>query len=275
MLHFMKKQFTIFLFFLSLSTFAQDNKKDSLIFKLSNKIAVAQFYFNHLIYPEIAFIRDEYNVPNLLKNDSLFIKRLNDIYYKRFYPYGKMLNREFIITEDCIVGDVNEKLLDAYKLHLYSLYDNIKLPNDFFKRLETSSKEDDPFLSPYYALNTIYYLKKFHKNLNTSQKTQLKSIEQNLSTLLYNNYVVDKPWSFRKILAVKVLKINKNKNVDNIDLSELIDYYLTQGLPKSNILDIQPFTVDTKDQFLLKNIGMDKVLQLQAVSVLWIILNEK
>ena len=61
----------------------------------------------------------------------------------------------------------------------------------------------------------------------------------------------------------------------NIDLSELIDLALKYGKPNTNILDMGAFTEDTKDFFLMNNIGIDKLKQLQAVSLLWIILIEK
>ena len=154
-------------------------------------------------------------------------------------------------------------------------YNNIKLPNDFFDRLETTTKEDDLFLSSYYALNTIFYLKKYHPNLTEKQKAQLNPLEQKISTYLYTNFVDGKPWSFRRILSVKALKINNNILVNNIDLSELIDLALKYGKPNTNILDMGAFTEDTKDFFLMNNIGIDKLKQLQAVSLLWIILIEK
>ena len=77
----MKKLFTLFLVFISFSSFAQKTKVDSLITKLSKKIAASQYFYHPQLYIEIAFIRDEYNVPNLLKDDSVLIKRLNDFYY--------------------------------------------------------------------------------------------------------------------------------------------------------------------------------------------------
>ena len=173
----MKKLFTLFLVFISFSSFAQKTKVDSLITKLSKKIAASQYFYHPQLYIEIAFIRDEYNVPNLLKDDSVLIKRLNDFYYKQYYPYGKLFNRNFQITEDCITSDENAKTLEAYKLLMYSLYDNFKLPDNYFKRLETSSKLDDPFMSEYYTLNTIYFLKKFRgSTLNPTQNAQLKAV---------------------------------------------------------------------------------------------------
>lgn len=272
----MKRLFTLLLLFFAFSTFAQTSKVDSLINKLSKKIAASQYYYHPQLYIEIAFIRDEYNVRNLLKDDSVLIKRFNDFYYKQFYPYGKLLNRNFQITEDCITDDENKKNLEAYKLLMYSLYDNIKLPDDYFKRLETTSKEDDPFMSEYYTLNTIYFLKKFRgSNLTPTQNSQLKTLEEKLSSSLYTNYVVNKPWSFFKLMAVKVLKINKNQLVKNVDMTPVIDYYLQRGQPETNILDIEPVEEDIKSSFLKNNIGMDKVRQLEAISLLWIILIDK
>ena len=272
----MKKLFTLLLLFVSFTTFAQSSKVDSLINKLSNKIAASQYFYHPQLYFEIAFIRDEYNVQNLLKNDSVLIKSFNDFYYKQFYPYGKLMNRNFQITEDCITGPESVKTIDAYKLLMYSLYDNIKLPDDYFKRLETASKEDDPYMSPYYALNTIYFLKKFRGNkLTATQNTQLKTLEEKLSSNLFTNYIENKPWSFFKLTAIKVLKMNKNPLVKNIDMSVPIEYYLQRGLPKTNILDIEPVEEDLKSSFLKNNLGMDKVGQLEAISLLWIILIDK
>lgn len=272
----MIKRFTFLLLFSYFSfAHAEDSKIDSLIEKLTTKIAVSQYYFSQIVYPEIAYIRDFYNLPNLSKNDTPFINKLNDFYYKQFYPNIKFLNKNFVITEDCITDDENAKTLDAYKLRQYSLYNNIPLPKDYFKRLELASKQDDLFLGPYYTLNTLYYLKKFRTNLTVLQKQQLDILEQDLSSNLFANYVQNKPWSFRKILAVKVLKINKNALVSTIDLSEIIEIALRQGKPKTNILDMGIFLEDTKDSFLISNIGADKVKELQTVSLLWIILNEK
>ncbi len=272
----MKKLFTLFLVFISFSSFAQKTKVDSLITKLSKKIAASQYFYHPQLYIEIAFIRDEYNVPNLLKDDSVLIKRLNDFYYKQFYPYGKLFNRNFQITEDCITSDENAKTLEAYKLLMYSLYDNFKLPDNYFKRLETSSKLDDPFMSEYYTLNTIYFLKKFRgSTLNPTQNAQLKALEEKLSNSLFTNYIENKPWSFYKLTAIKALKINKNPLVNNIDMTPVMDYYLQHGLPETNILDIDPVEEDIKNSFLKNNIGMDKVMQMEAISLLWIILIDK
>ena len=159
---------------------------------------------------------------------------------------------------------------------MYSLYDNFKLPDNYFKRLETSSKLDDPFMSEYYTLNTIYFLKKFRgSTLNPTQNAQLKALEEKLSNSLFTNYIENKPWSFYKLTAIKALKINKNPLVNNIDMTPVMDYYLQHGLPETNILDIDPVEEDIKNSFLKNNIGMDKVMQMEAISLLWIILIDK
>lgn len=272
----MKKLFTLLLFSsVYFCSTAQNNKIDSLINRLSTKISASQFYFNPLFYPDIAYIRDKYNVPNLHKNDSVFIKMMNDIKYKRFYTVGKLLDKNYKITEDCITEE-NLKLIDAYKLFYYSLYDNIKLPKDYIKRLETASKEDNLFFSAYYTLRTIYFLKEYNNaQLSSTDKAQLKTLEDKISKYLYDEYIKDKPWSFYKIVSTAMLSINKNKQVENLDISELIDYFLTQGQPTTNVLDIDYFKSDTQDSFLLSSIGMDKVSQMQSIYTLWIILEKK
>ncbi|MFN8281868.1 MAG: hypothetical protein U0U67_01540 [Chitinophagales bacterium] len=272
----MKKYLGSFIFLLLFSTSqAQVSKTDSLISKLTKKIAKTQYDFDRLIYPELAYIRRQYKVPNISTEDLPFALKLNDFYYKKIYNYRKLFNESYIITEDCISEDPYAANKDGYRLQLYSLYDNIPLPADYFKRLETVSKEDDPFNNPYYVMQTIYYLKRFHQNLNASEKSQLKQLEQRLSAYMYDNYVKDKPWSFRKLLSVKVLKINESELVKNIDMSEVIDYYLQNGSADTNIYDVMPFKVDLNDTFIGNAVGFEKLAQFQSISLLWIILIDK
>ncbi|MBK6275595.1 MAG: hypothetical protein IPF58_13255 [Saprospirales bacterium] len=99
----------------------------------------------------------------------------------------KFYNKDFVITEDCITAE-NLKTLDAYKLLIYySLYNNLKLPDNYFKRLETTTKVDDLFISSYYTLNTIFFLKNLHPNLTQTQKLNLNPLEQKLSNSLFTN----------------------------------------------------------------------------------------
>lgn len=103
----------------------------------------------------------------------------------------------------------------------------------------------------------------------------MSAIEQKYENQLYTRFVENQPWGFYKILSVKVLKLNNYPAVKNIDLSEPVNYYLQNGLTTTNILDVPPFELDKKDNFLVLNIGMDKVRQINAINLLWIILNEK
>lgn len=255
---------------------AQNAKYDSLKVKLSNKIKASQSYFEFRLYPEIAFIRNEYKDTILSKQSDLaFIARLNDIYYKRFYPMRRLLDSTFVITEDCMEEQEIAKDLKMYRLSYYGYNPNWTLPPDYFEQLQAEASKDEA-LAPYYALQTIYFLKKYRNNsLTVSEKAAMSAIEQKYENQLYTRFVENQPWGFYKILSVKVLKLNNYPAVKNIDLSEPVNYYLQNGLTTTNILDVPPFELDKKDNFLVLNIGMDKVRQINAINLLWIILNEK
>lgn len=255
---------------------AQSAKYDSLIVKLSNKIKASQAYFDFRLYPEITFMRNEYKDTILSKqSDFAFISKLNDIYYKRFYPLRRLLDTTFIITEDCLEEQEITKDLKMYRLSYYGYNPNWVLPPDYFEQLQYEASKDEA-LAPYYALQTIYFLKKYRNNsLSVSEKAAMNAIEQKYENQLYTRFVENKPWGFYKILSVKVLKLNNYQAVKNIDLSEPVDYYMKNGLITTNILDVPPFETDTNDKFLVMNIGIDKVRQINAINLLWIILNEK
>ena len=267
----MKKFFTLFFLILIFysSSIARDVKTDSLISRITNRIAASLDKFNFLIYPDLSYLRDEYKLPNLeKKDDSVYIKKLDDYYYKRFYPNGKLLDRNFYITEDCITQEENADIIDAYKLFYYSLYDNIRLPNDYVKRLEMSSMDGNQFFSSYYTLRTIYYLKKFNAaQLSAADVKKVNALRDKLCNYLYDAYIVGKPWGFYKIVSVNLLMINQSPLIKNIDINELID-----PLEKASFADVYPYAQDAKDIFLMNSIGVDKVMQMQAISQLWIIL---
>lgn len=254
-----------------------DNKIDSLINKLTRKVATVQYLADYHFYPELAYLRDKYQFPNLLKNDTVYINKLNDYYYKRVYPFSKLMDTSFIITEDCITDlNENKNTIDAYDLQIYALYNNIKLPDDYFERLETTSHVNNNFLDIYYTLKTIYFLKQFNsKQLSTLQLKKSETIEHKLSRNLFDNYINNKEWNFYKVASVAVLLINKNELVKNIDLNPLFDLYLNNGQPEINILDNMLVESDRKDSYLMGSIGYNKVLQLHALNLMWIISTKK
>lgn len=254
----------------------QVNNLDSVINKLTTKIAASQYYFNDMIYPEIAYLRNTFHLSNIHSNDSIFIKKKTDYYYKRLYPMGKLMDANFVITEDCFEESEQNNLIDEYILFYYSLYNTIKLPANYINRLKNTAEENSPFLSKYYALRTIYFLKKFnYKQLSEVQKNEIEKLNNKISKDLYTNYINNKDWSFYKIVALSILMMNNNELVKDINIDFLINYYLENGQPTTNILDIPAFPNDTKDDFLVKQFGIDKVIQLQTINVLWIFLNKK
>lgn len=255
-----------------------DNKIDSLIFRLTNKISSTQYFIEKNIYPEFAFLRNEYKLPNLLKNDTPFINNMNDYYYKQFYLFSKLLNTTSSITEDCITNsNENGNISEGNKLYVYALYDNIKLPEDYIEKLESVNQQGiNDFWASCFVLKTIYFLKRFnYKQLNIVQKSRIEKLENNLSKKLYNEYINNKPWNFYKVASLATLVMNNNAVANQVDINPLVDYYLSQGQPKTNILDISLVESDLKDSFLMGTIGAVKVKQYQALYTLWIISAKK
>jgi hypothetical protein len=270
----MKKFLLLFTFCFSLSiSFAQTKDElSSAITKLYTKISyMDQPDFELQTFAELAYLKRSYKIDSFNLKIDRYIASLNDHYYKRFYPYSKLLNEKAIVTEDCLHDEANEKLHPSRKLLFYTLYPNsIKLPKNIIDQIEEYSTID-VFFGPYYALNTIYFLKKYNYNiLTTVQKTKLEVLENSLSDLLYTKYIKGtdaQTWSFYKFLSLKVLKMNKNPLVDNTDISLLVSFVNSD----------QPLVLsetDRKDVDLMNRVGGRTVLEYILNSTMWIFLLE-
>lgn len=281
----MKRIFTLLFFsLLFISVFAQKNnnntysKIDSTINRITKKVSKVQYYADYMYYPELAYMRNKYNLPNLYKNDTPFVSKLNDYNYKRIYPLLKLINNNFTITEDCIISD-NASKSPINKLLYYSINNTIKIPTNFVNTLDSISKIDDEMviLYWYHTLRIIYYLKQFnYSQLSTIDKSKVDLIEKSTSEKMYNTFIKDKKWGFCKITALAMLKINKNPLVDNFDITDLLNHYLYNGNDEINILDIPFFSSDIGSlNYLFSTMGADKMQQLQVLNTLWIILAEK
>lgn len=269
--HFMMKRIhTILLILIALSCFGQTKEElQSAINDLSKKIIYKNPYgFDNSIYADLAYLKRSFNLPYLSINDTIFKKRLNDYYYKRFYPYSKLLDDRAIVTEDCLNDEANEKINRGIKVLFYVLYPNsIKLPDNIVDQLEEYSTEEE-FFSQYFMLQDIYFLKKYNlSNLTTTQKDQLRSLEYSLSDKLYTKYVVGKPWGFYKFLSLKVLKMNEFNAAAAVDISDLVKYFNSNG-------PVELGQEDSKDISLLSRIGASKIIQYESTALLWIFLTE-
>lgn len=260
--------FFLLLFFSS--SYAQTKEElTSAINDLSKKIIYKEpVTFENNIYAELAYLRRNYNLPFLKLNDSLYKRHQNDYYYKRFYLYSKLLDENAVVTEDCINDEVNVQVNKANKLLFYIIYPNsIKLPANIVDQLEEYSTVDE-FYGPYVMLNDIYFLKKYqYNNLTKTQKEKLAGLEGFLSKLMYKKYIENQPWSFHRLLSLKVLKMNKSSLVADIKVDDIVKYFNDNGA-----LDIPE--ADKKDTELLKTVGYRKVLQYDVTAVLWIFLLE-
>ena len=87
------------------------------------------------------------------------------------------------------------------------------------------------------------------------------------SERLNTNYIVGKPWDFYKFLSVKVLKMNKNELVSNLDVNDLVKYFNANG-------PLQLGQEDIKNTTMLKTIGAKEMMQYEITAVLWIFLSE-
>src|SRR6476646_9474866 len=93
----------VFLFSFFSFSFGQTNEElISAITDLSKKITYKNPYsFTHSNYAELAYLKRTFGLPYINIKDSVYISRLNDYYYKRLYPYSKLLNENAVVTEDC------------------------------------------------------------------------------------------------------------------------------------------------------------------------------
>lgn len=270
----MKKFLHLFaILFFFLTSFAQTKAElSSAITRLYTKISyMDQPDFDQETYAELAYLKRIYHLDSFNLKNGRYIASLSDHYYKRFYLYSKLLNDNAIVTEDCLNDDDNKNLHPARKVVFYTLYPNsIKLPKNIIEQIEEYATIDE-FFGPYTALNNIYFLKKYNSNnLTTEQKTKLSSVEKSLSDLLYSKYIKDtdgKTWSFYKFLSLKVLKMNANPLVNNVDISLLVGF-INSGKP------IGLSETDRKDVALMNRVGGKAVLDYILNSTLWIFLLE-
>ncbi|MFN8295808.1 MAG: hypothetical protein U0T69_06400 [Chitinophagales bacterium] len=270
----MKKYLLLVIISLSVSISFAQTKADlaSAIKRLYTKISyMDQPEFELQTYAELAYLKRIYKLDSFNLKNGRYIASLNDHYYKRFYLYSKLLNENAIVTEDCLHDEANENLHPARKLIFYTLYPNsIKVPDSIIYKIEEYATIDE-FFGPYYALNTIYFLKKYnYDNLTAAQKTKLKSVENSLSDLLYTKYISGtdvKTWSFYKFLSLKVLKMNKNPLADNVNISLLVGYVNSDK-------ELSLSDIDSKDIDLLKRVGGKTVFEYILNSTMWIFLLE-
>jgi hypothetical protein len=259
---------TLFFSFITVSSAQTRAQLDSAISILSLKINYLDPYsFEQSAYAELAYLKRTYKLDMLKINDTIYKSKLNDYYYKRFFPFSKFLDDEAVVTEDCLTDAVNGPVHQSRKLLFYVIYpQSIKLPENIVSQLEEYSSIDE-FFGPYNMLNIIYYLKKYnYNNLTKTQKDKLATTESFLSKLLYTKYVSGKPWSFHKFLAVKVLKMNKSEFATGIDFSDLVRYINANGA-------LQLGDEDMKDMELIKRVGGKEMMQMEANAVLWIFLS--
>lgn len=268
----MKRTFTLILslFFIYSANATTKAQIDSALSKLYEGIARLQpNYINQESYAELAYLKRNYNIYQLKFNDSIYkSKIINNYYYDQFYLYSKLLNENAIVSEDCLQIEESTKTLFPMwkKLLIYSIYPNsIKMPTNMVELIDEYSTFDE-FFGPYQMLNTIYFLKKYnYQNLSTSQKDKLNKIEDRLSTNLYNKYILDKPWSFRKILSLKVLTMNNVTVTQNYDISFLVDRIINNK-PEEIINE------DIKNPEMISLLGEKKFFQYAETSLLWIFL---
>lgn len=219
-------------------------------------------------FAELAYLKRTHQLDSFNLQTKSYIANLNDYYYKDFYLYSKLLNENAIITEDCIQ---EAKLLPIKKLLFYCIYpQSVKLPNDIVEQLEEQATVDE-FLGPYYALNNIYFLKKYNShNLSAQQKSKLEKTEQFFSNLLFNKYVKDKEeWNYHKFLSLKVLRMNKYQPAENINIEPLA-YFILKDISTPLALG----ETDLKDSKLMNSVGYYQTLEMEANALLWIFLLE-
>jgi hypothetical protein len=220
-------------------------------------------------YTELAYLKRNFNLNKITISDSAYKSKIfNNYYYDQYYLYSKFLNENAIVTEDCLhIPESTEDMYKGVKILFYVLYPNsIKLPDNIIDQIEEYSTAAE-FYGPYKMLNVIYYLKKYnYQNLSLKQKEKLNILENHLSKILYSNYIENKSWNLFRMLSVKVLKMNKNELVKNIDLSILVDYL-------KNNKPLHVIDEDIKNPAFAKT-GFNDYIQQQATSILWIFLLE-
>ncbi len=258
---------------LYLFSFSYSNQDiDTAIYNLCKEIMVrTPGEFSQENYAELAYLKRNYSLSGLKLNDSAYIKSIfSNYYYDQFYLYSKFLKEDAIVTEDCLhIPESTEKdVHKVNKLLFYVLYPNsIKMPSNIVDLIDEYSSADE-FWGPYKMLTTIYYLKKYnYQNLSPTQKTKLQTVENRLSGQLYKKYIESQPWSFYRLMSFKVLKMNKNESVKDIDISELIQYY------KEN-KQLFYFEGDRKYTESLGQIGGKRILEYNGCALLWIFLLE-
>lgn len=268
----MKKIITLLtVFFFSLSLFSFTPKDvDSAMTNLCKEIMFSQPQsYSQENYTELAYLKRNFDLNKIKINDSAYLSKIfNNYYYDLYYLYSKFLNESAVVTEDCLhIKESTENIHKANKLLIYAMYPNsIKLPNNIVEQIDEYATLDE-FFGPYKMLNVIYYLKKYnYQNLNESQKDKLTVIENHLSKLFFNKYIDNKPWSYTKLLATKVLKMNNSNFVKDLDVSLVVDYF--RGKQPLKILD-----VDMKSPYL-STIGSNNMIQQQGIAALWIFLLE-
>lgn len=273
MLYIMKKLLHLFALLLFFSaSFAQSKEEMASASKiLYTKISwMDQPDFSQEIYAELAYLKRIYHLDSFNLNNSRYISKMNDFYYRRFYLFSKLLDENAIVTEDCFQDDANKNLHAARKMLPYCIYPNsIKLPKNIVEQLDEYATIDE-FFGPYNSLNTIYFLKKYnYSNLSAAQKTKLEGIEKFLSNLMYTKYVQNKPWSYYRFLSLKVLKMNNSELVKNIGFSDIVAYLNNNPMAPLALSD-----TDRADVALMKKAGGKDFLPQIANSILWIILLE-
>jgi len=220
-------------------------------------------------YVELSYLKRNFNLTGLNLSDSAYkSKIINNYYYDQYYLYSKFLNENAVVTEDCLHAEGTETLYKGSKILFYTLYPNsIKLPTDILEQIEEQATMDE-FFGPYSMLIDIYYLKKYnYKNLSAKQKEKLIKLEDHLSKILYTKYIENKSWAFYKLLSTKVLKMNDNPLVKNLDISIVVDYF-------KNNKPLYVLDEDRIDKNLLIKFGSKKIIQMQANAILWIFLLE-
>lgn len=268
----MKRLITLFYTFLFISSVSANTKvqNDTVINIISEAITnLNPNTFNVESYAELAYLKRTYNLTGYKQNDTVYKKQImNNYYYDQFYLYSKLLNESAIVSDDCLhIEESTETFFPMWKkVLIYSIYPNsIKLPKNIIDLIEEYSTFDE-FYGPYQMLYTIYFLKKYnYDNLSMAQKSKLSTIEDHLSVLLNNKYVNNQPWSFTKILSVKVLKMNERKETKDIDISFLTNSILEK---KSDNLVKE----DLKNTKYISLLGQKKFTEFLTSSTLWIFL---
>lgn len=230
-----------------------------------------QTKFMQQTFAELAYLKRTYKLDSFKLDDKKYISKLNDYYYKTFFPYSKLLDENALVTEDCFSDSTNAKIHDVKKTLFYTLYPKqIKMPKNIVDQIEEDATLDE-FLGPYNSLNTIYFLKKYnYENLTAVQKKKLASVEKFLSDFVYKKYVENNPkWSFYKFLSIKVLMMNDYKPANPIDITGVVAYVISD---KDHGLALS--AEEKSDIPLMNKIGYKQALEYEFNAVLWIFLLE-